>query len=76
MFASVSPVMTIYRFAGMAAGAALAYHGYKRNNSIGWALAWAIVGGLVWPISLGIAYAQGFGRPGPMRRNRRNRRRR
>jgi hypothetical protein len=74
MFASVSPVMTIYRFAGMAAGAALAYHGLKRNSgSVGWALAWAVLGGFVWPAALGIAYAQGFARPAVRRNRRRSR---
>lgn len=36
---------------------ALVYHGYKRNNSVGWALAWMLV---PWPIGIPIALAQGF----------------
>ncbi len=66
---------TLWRVVGTAAGAALAYHGYKRNNSVGWALAWAIFGGMFWPVGLGVAYAQGFGKPATMRANRRRRRR-
>ncbi len=68
---------TVWGIAGTAASAALAYHGYKRNNSIIWGLAWAIAGGLVWPVGLAIAVAQGFGRPAVQRnRGRRSRRNR
>jgi hypothetical protein len=41
------------------AAPALAYHGYRRNTSIGWAIGWFFV---PWPIGLPIAIAQGFGR--------------
>lgn len=44
---------------GSAAGA---YHGYKRNNSIGWALVWSFMGGLLPVITLSVAAAQGFGK--------------
>jgi hypothetical protein len=44
--------------AGLAAGA---YHGYKRNDSVGWAIGWAVLGSLFWPIALPIMFAQGFG---------------
>lgn len=41
------------------------YHGYKRNNgSVGWALAWGLIGG-IWPISIPLMLAQGFGKPLP-----------
>lgn len=46
-----------------AASIALAYHGYKRNNSVGWAIGWAIMGSMFWPIAVPIALAQGFGKP-------------
>jgi hypothetical protein len=50
--------------AGSAAAIALTYHGYKRNNgSVGWALVWGLFGGMVWPFTAPIAYAQGFGKP-------------
>lgn len=45
-----------------AAFSSLVYHGYKRNDSVGWALVWGIFGGLVWPITVPIAIAQGFGK--------------
>ena len=42
--------------------AASAYHGYKRNNSVGWGIAWAFLGGLVPIVTVPIAIAQGFGK--------------
>lgn len=39
----------------------LAYHGYKRTNSVGWAIGWAIAGYLSPLIAGGVAVAQGFG---------------
>lgn len=45
------------------AGTALgAYHGYRRNDSIGWAIGWAVLGGLFPIIAIPVAFAQGFGR--------------
>ena len=38
------------------------YHGYKRNDSIGWAIGWGFVGAF-WPIALPVMFAQGFGKP-------------
>ena len=43
--------------------AASGYHGYKRNNSVGWAIGWFFLGGLFPIITPVIAYAQGFGKP-------------
>jgi hypothetical protein len=40
-----------------------AYHGYKRNDSIGWAIVWFFAGS-VFPVFVPvIAIAQGFGKP-------------
>lgn len=48
---------------GTASMAAGAYHGYKRNQSIGWAIWWGFWGG-VMPVFVPIvAVAQGFGKP-------------
>lgn len=76
--ASSSPMMsqgvhTLWWVAGTASTAALAYHGYRRNNSIGWALVWALFGGLFWPVSVPIALAQGFGVRKPERNGRKSR---
>ena len=62
---------TVWTVAGTAASAALAYHGYKRNNSVGWAVGWFLLGAF-WPISLPIAFAQGFAKP-RVKSNRRHR---
>jgi hypothetical protein len=46
--------------AGMASGA---YHGYRRNKSVGWGIGWGLLGGLFWPITIPVSLAQGFGEP-------------
>jgi hypothetical protein len=46
--------------AGMAAGA---YHGYKRNRSVGWALVWGLLGGAFPIITPVVAVAQGYAKP-------------
>ena len=40
-----------------------AYHGYKRDDSVGWAIGWALLGGAFWPLTIPIMLAQGFGKP-------------
>lgn len=57
-----SPWGTIWAIASTASMAASAYHGYKRNNSIGWAIGWGLLGGLFPVITPTIAVAQGFGK--------------
>ncbi len=42
------------------AAATAAYHGYVRNQSIGWSLVWALSGGLFPLITNAIGIAQGF----------------
>lgn len=39
-----------------------AYHGYKRNDSIGWGIAWGILGSWFWALTIPISLAQGFGK--------------
>jgi hypothetical protein len=50
-----------YALAGMAGSAIGAYHGYKRNDSLGWAIGWAFLGGLFPVIVIPVAFAQGLG---------------
>ena len=38
------------------------YHGFRRNNSAGWGIAWFILGGLFPVITPTVAFAQGFGK--------------
>lgn len=46
-------------YAGVGVGA---YHGYKRNGSVGWAIVWGVLGGLFPLITGGVALAQGLGK--------------
>lgn len=43
-------------------GAACAFHGYRRNQSIGWAIGWGLFGTIFPVIGPVIGAAQGFGR--------------
>lgn len=51
----------VYGLAGIAGTAIGAYHGYKRNDSIGWAIGWALLGGIFPIIVIPVAFAQGLG---------------
>jgi hypothetical protein len=51
-----------YSLASIAGAGMGAYHGYKRNNSWGWALGWAVLGSLVPVITIPVSFAQGFGK--------------
>lgn len=72
---SSSPLKTVYGIGSLVAVPALTYHGYKRNNSVGWAPGWAAISAFFWPIAGAVALAQGFGKP-KRRANRRHSRRR
>jgi hypothetical protein len=79
-WAMQSPTRKVMAVAGLAAVPALAYHGYKRNDSVGWALVWGLFGSMVWPITVPVAVAQGFGKKktnkNPRRRRRTSRKKR
>lgn len=45
-----------------ASAAASAWHGYKRNDSVAWALWWGFCGGMFPIVVPTIAAAQGFGK--------------
>ena len=53
----------LWAVASVISAGAGAFHGYRRNQSIGWALGWAILGGMFPVIVPAIALAQGFGKP-------------
>ena len=59
---NATPLGYAWTAAALASTAAGAYHGYKRNQSVGWAIAWALLGGLFPIIVPAIALAQGFGK--------------
>lgn len=57
-----STASTLWSVAAAASSAASAYHGYKRNQSVGWAIWWGVMGGLFPILTPAIAVAQGFGK--------------
>lgn len=61
--AGMSTFGLLWTAASIAGTAGGAYHGYKRNKSIGWAIGWGLLGGLFPIIVLPLAAAQGFGKP-------------
>lgn len=67
----VAPAYYDPRWEQLASGVALAgtalgaYHGYKRTESVGWAIGWALLGGLFPFITVPVALAQGFGKHEP-----------
>jgi hypothetical protein len=55
--------LTIAYMALSAAGTAVgAYHGWKRDESVGWAIGWALLGGIAPFIVIPVAFAQGMGK--------------
>lgn len=58
-----SIMSAVWGVASVAGAAAGAYHGYKRNQSIGWAFVWALAGSVAPVITVPVAFAQGFGKP-------------
>lgn len=50
-----------YKAASVAGTAIGAYHGYMRNDSVGWAVVWALLGGIAPVIVIPVAIAQGIG---------------
>lgn len=70
----IDPVhVAIFSVASLTGAATGAYHGYKRNNSIGWAIGWFLLGGLFPIVTIPVSLAQGYGKP-RMKANRRRRR--
>lgn len=57
-----SPGAVAYGAVSTASMAVSAFHGYKRNQSIGWALLWGLLGATFPVITPAIAVAQGFGK--------------
>ena len=53
----------IYALLALMSSAASAFHGYRRNQSIGWAIVWGLLGGIFPVFTPTIALAQGFGKP-------------
>ena len=62
------PVRIVWGVLSTASFAASVYHGYKRNDSVGWAIWWGIMGAIFPVITPTIAFAQGFAKPKTYRR--------
>lgn len=58
-----TPFRIAWGIASTASFAASVYHGYKRNDSVGWAIWWGLMGALFPIITPTIALAQGFAKP-------------
>ena len=54
---------TIWGVLATLSAAASGYHGYRRNNSLGWGIGWFVLGSLFPVITPTVALAQGFGKP-------------
>lgn len=59
----LSLAIVVWGIAATASAAASAYHGYKRNDSVGWAIGWFLFGSILPAITPAVALAQGFGKP-------------
>jgi len=57
------PYAIAWSILGTASMAASAFHGYRRNKSVGWALWWGLMGSLFPVFTPAVALAQGFGKP-------------
>lgn len=55
--------MYVWSVVATASMAASAYHGYKRNNSVGWAVVWGAMGAIFPVITPVIAVAEGYAKP-------------
>ena len=60
MTSQSKPLSIIWGLLSTASAALSGYHGYRRNNSIGWGVVWFGLGGLFPVITPTIAVAQGF----------------
>jgi len=58
-----NPVYAVYSLLSLAGATTGAYHGYKRNNSVGWAIGWFLLGGMFPFITIPVSLAQGYGKP-------------
>ena len=59
--AETSAIGGLYTALALATTMASVYHGYKRNDSIGWALGWGLFGSALPVVAIPVMLAQGFG---------------
>ena len=54
--------VSVWYALSVASSGLCAYHGYKRNDSLIWGIAWAVAGAALPVVAPAIALAQGFGK--------------
>jgi hypothetical protein len=59
----VNPWLVVYSILGTVSVGLSVYHGYKRNDSLGWALGWGVAASFFPVITPVVAFAQGFAEP-------------
>ena len=64
-FDTTDTLYALYGAASLAGTALGAYHGYRRNDSVGWGVVWALLGGAFPLVTIPVAIAQGLGQPLP-----------
>jgi hypothetical protein len=62
-FGEMSTAEILFGILSTASAAISGYHGYKRNDSLGWGLAWFALGGLFPVLTPTIAFAEGYAKP-------------
>lgn len=69
---STGPLRILFYVLDMASVGLSAFHGYRRHNgSVGAAIGWGLLGGLFPIVTPAVAFAQGFGKPMPIKSNKR-----
>ena len=58
-----SPWFTVYKILSIVGATTGAYHGYKRNDSVGWAIGWFLLGGAFPFITIPVSLAEGYAKP-------------
>ena len=59
----MSTAEIIFGILSTASAAVSGYHGYKRNDSLGWGIAWFVLGGLFPVLTPTIAFDEGYAKP-------------
>lgn len=59
----LAPMAPVLGLIGLASVGLSTFHGYRRNQSVPWAVGWGIMGAVFPVITPAIAFAQGFGEP-------------
>ena len=61
IYATPAWLQTTLGVISLASGVAGAYHGYSRHDSVWGGIGWFFLGAWFWPVSMPVAFVQGFG---------------